>query len=1494
MLKEKKAKYQNKFKIDINDYLKVKLIKKGGFGIVYLVKDKVTSKEYAAKVLISEEDAPIDHQMVNREIGIMIRVQHPTIIQFRGYSLEDLDHNKNVVIIMDYAKKGSLSKILQDVRNSIADKDYTNTERQIILVGIARGMMYLHKEHIIHRDLKPENILIDENFHPLITDFGLSKVYEVGHSMSQSKTCGTSIYMAPEVISGDRYNGKSDVYAFGILMFEVLTESLPYPLYQLKRMSDFTLKSKVVNEDYRPEFTVPIKPALKGLIMQCWARNPRDRPTFEEIYNKLAFNIENSEFDIYNEQTVDDKDDTEEDNNKYYLDDIDVDELLCYIDDINVIFPQNEADSKSGADEIAEIWKQLQQKDQVFQKKISYLKRKINEEFAKKNKEISSLKEGNEELKQRLSILEEKLNEVSKSGESIPLKKKIDIPKLDDNITIQKFNSLPLKFQQSVVSKRKTETYFQKLNEILIFFTNFDDFDEDSKYFIEIPSSNSKQQLNDIKKNDRNIILLSNAIETLYKHRSLDSPDLINLLKQFDDIVFQIKYPLNGFQAIYNIISSVKLSNLEKIKIDVLVTEINNNKMTFEKFQNINIAEINDTITSLNSCIFMNCTSLAQVIIPISVTSIGERSFSGCSSIKKIEIPPSISSIGESCFSSCNLLKEIIIPTSVSLIEKYAFSKCSSLKKVVIPSSVTSIEEGTFSSCSSLKEITIPSSITVIKEKAFSECSSLTKIDIPPTVINIQHESFSDCSNLKELTIDPYSTKIESDTFSKCPLLKHLIINSSSDTIMQLQKDSSRLIYNYEKYSSDSENLDIYLKQERSDSQDSNPEKHEESNSFYVPHTIEEITIKKSPKKIESKAFCNFNSITKIDLPDSILYIESEAFKGCTSLQEIVIPSSVTSIEERTFSGCSSLKGVAIPSSVKEIKERAFSRCTSLTKINIPNSITHIGDNAFYSCNSLAEIEIDLYSTKIDINSFIDCPLLRHLLIYPSIKAIKEFYVDDLNKPYYSKEEKNSKSKSPRSVIKTIRSKNLYGNNFYALQAINEITIPNTVKLIEDNAFYGTSFIKIMIPSSVLKIGNQAFKKCSSLKEIFIPSSVELIGNECFSSCSSLKVLTIDLHKTKIEHNSFLNCKKLKHFIVSQTVNSIDPFYFKDYIYSENDEIKSSKLKYDSDECKSGPYDSNEYKSDPYDSNEYKSEPYNFYSDEKSESENEQLSEKKEESYKYPLPFIQEVTIPNSVIKIKEKAFCSFSSLKIVTIPTSVNFIGNNCFLKCSSLEKVVIPSSVTSIEEGTFSGCSSLKEITIPSSIKMIKEKAFSDCSNLKELTIDPYSTKIERDAFKNCPINTLKISPTVEVIKHFDFDLFFTSETNYKSIKSPRNRLKTPQKNDLYIIIIPPSVKVIENNAFAGCAIVNDISIPLSVTSIGANAFKGCSSLYKITIPSSVASIGANVFKGCSSLHEITINSSISTSNLGINDKKVQINYSNVEKEEKEEYIQSESDSI
>ena len=189
---------------------------------------------------------------------------------------------------MELAKRGSLAEAILKSKKSTADIDYDNTAKQIILVGIARGMMYLYQHHIIHRDLKPDNILLDQYLHPLITDFGLSKIYDPGYSISQSQTCGTSIYMAPEIISGNRYSGKADVYSFGILMYEVITELVPYPLFQEKgKLTIYQFNEKVIKENYRPQFTFSIKPSLKNLVERCWSKDPNERPTFEEIFKKL-------------------------------------------------------------------------------------------------------------------------------------------------------------------------------------------------------------------------------------------------------------------------------------------------------------------------------------------------------------------------------------------------------------------------------------------------------------------------------------------------------------------------------------------------------------------------------------------------------------------------------------------------------------------------------------------------------------------------------------------------------------------------------------------------------------------------------------------------------------------------------------------------------------------------------------------------------------------------------------------------------------------------------------------------------------------------------------------------------------------------------------------------------------------------------------------------------------------------------------------------------
>lgn len=250
-----------KYLLDIKDFKINRQVQSGGFGSVFSVQNLHTKEELAAKVINMKTDESHYKQMFSREISIMIRCRHPTIIRFHGYSLKDFNNQSNVTIFMEYAAKGSLADFLQKIQKGLSDDLVNNTIRQIILVGIARGMMFLHQHKIIHRDLKPENILLDEDLHPHITDFGLSKFVD-NFSQSQTQQCGTCKYMAPEVIESTHYSGKIDVYSFGILMYQVVTDMDPYPQLTKNKITPFKFNNKVVNENYRPTFSVPVKKPL--------------------------------------------------------------------------------------------------------------------------------------------------------------------------------------------------------------------------------------------------------------------------------------------------------------------------------------------------------------------------------------------------------------------------------------------------------------------------------------------------------------------------------------------------------------------------------------------------------------------------------------------------------------------------------------------------------------------------------------------------------------------------------------------------------------------------------------------------------------------------------------------------------------------------------------------------------------------------------------------------------------------------------------------------------------------------------------------------------------------------------------------------------------------------------------------------------------------------------------------------------------------------------
>lgn len=219
------------------------------------------------------------------------------------------------LIVTERARK-SLDDMIKSqasgVPESWTDKNGTqvtwdSTKKMICIVGVAYGLAYLHKCKIIHRDLKPANILLDENMYPHVSDFGLSRMLpDTKESITKFYTMtgatGTPLYMAPEVMSGERYNAKADVFSFGMLVYELVTDQAPW---QGRRFNFHQLYSAVTASE-RPEIPSYVPDSMRNLIVSCWDPNPSARPSMEEICSKLSSQMLDPGEEEFNCDEVDD------------------------------------------------------------------------------------------------------------------------------------------------------------------------------------------------------------------------------------------------------------------------------------------------------------------------------------------------------------------------------------------------------------------------------------------------------------------------------------------------------------------------------------------------------------------------------------------------------------------------------------------------------------------------------------------------------------------------------------------------------------------------------------------------------------------------------------------------------------------------------------------------------------------------------------------------------------------------------------------------------------------------------------------------------------------------------------------------------------------------------------------------------------------------------------------------------------------------------------
>lgn len=264
---------------DLKNYKILNKIGFGSFGEVFKIKDKRTDQILAAKVSKSFGLADEDFKKnFEREVSIIAKIHHPSILQFVGVSMTDFDKNPNPVIVTGFLPNGSLNDILDNSHRGIAPEQWNETLKLINIYGIASAMAFLHEHGIIHRDLKPDNILLDQFLFPVIADFGFSKEQSIEQSTIGIK--GTPMYIAPEIWEDSDYSEKSDVYAFAYILYEIYANQKPF-----KNLTWTKLSYKVCNGE-RPDTSFIPNP-YKQLIEKCWSQEPKERPTSAEIVERL-------------------------------------------------------------------------------------------------------------------------------------------------------------------------------------------------------------------------------------------------------------------------------------------------------------------------------------------------------------------------------------------------------------------------------------------------------------------------------------------------------------------------------------------------------------------------------------------------------------------------------------------------------------------------------------------------------------------------------------------------------------------------------------------------------------------------------------------------------------------------------------------------------------------------------------------------------------------------------------------------------------------------------------------------------------------------------------------------------------------------------------------------------------------------------------------------------------------------------------------------------